>query len=483
MYQKAAIIYASSLLSLFLFAGGLSASAEVNYSYNIHGEAIPSQAGYSAVRTICGSELGCGEFSGLSDIFFNCNGSFFVVDKDNDRIVETNSDFTKSVREYSAFIENNGAKTVLSKPEGIFVSDNGYMYIADTGNSRIIVSDMECNIKMTITKPESSVYENETFKPLKVIADRSGNIYGVLNNVTGGAVFFDSSGEFKGYFGVNNVEISAGTVTNYLKKLFATDKMKAAYSRSIPSGITGFDIDNEGFVYTVTGATVSDAERVKKVNAVGVNLFSNLDITFGDLQSVKTRLIDIDVDDAGRICCLDMETGRVFQYDENGSLLFIIGGRSERLGGFSVQPTAVESAQNNIYVTDGLKNTITVFEETSFGRIVHSASELYNEGRYDESLGPWQEALRLDGNNQEAYLGMSSALLSNGDYRGAMEYAELGGSSYHYNKAFERYRAQWLDENFSYVIFFVVIFIVLYVIFRRYRKKHHRNAGGETEQS
>lgn len=482
MYKKAAV-YASWVLSLFLFAGELSASAEVNYSYNSHGEAVPSQAGYSAARTICGSEFGCGEFSEPSDIFVNSSGNFFVADKENDRIVEINSDFTRSVREYKIFIEHSGAETVLSKPEGIFVSDDGYMYIADTGNSRILVSDMKCNIKMIITRPISSVYENETFKPLKVIADKAGNIYGVLNNVTGGAAFFDSNGEFKGYFGTNSVEMSAGTVANYLKKLFATDKMRAASSRSTPAGITGFDIDNEGFVYTVTEASVSDSERVKKVNAAGVNLFADSGITFGDLQSVKTRLIDIDVDDVGRICCLDTETGRVFQYDENGNLLFIMGGRSERLGGFSVQPTAVESAQGNIYVTDGLKNTITVFEETSFGRTVHSASELYNDGRYDEASEPWEEALRLDGNNQAAYLGMSSALLSNGDYKGAMEYAELGGSSYHYNKAFERYRSQWLDENFSYVMSLAAIVIVMCVLFRRYRKKRHRNAEEETEQS
>ena len=482
MYKKAAI-YASSVLSFLLLAEGMSVSAEVSYNYNGRGDSVASQAGYKAVLAISGSELGCGEFNEPSDIFATDSGEFFIADKENNRIVEISSDFKSSVREYSTFSEKNGAKTTLSKPEGIFVSDDGYMYIADTGNSRIIVSDMECNIKMTITKPESAIYENETFKPTKVAADKSGNIYGVFNNVTGGAAFFDSSGEFCGYFGANSVEVSAEAAANYFKRIFATDKMRAASFRSTPTGIAGFDIDNEGFFYTVTEASVSDSERVKKINAAGVNLFENLDLTFGDLHSVKTRFIDIDVDDAGRICCLDMETGRVFQYDENGSLLFIMGGRGERLGGFSVQPTAVESVGNSIYVTDGLKNTITVFEETSFGRAVHNASELYNDGLYDEALEPWQEVLRLDGNYQAAYLGMSASLLISGDYKGAMEYAELGGSSYHYNKAFERYRAKWLDENLSYVIFAAVLFVILCVIFRRYRKKRHKITEEGTEQS
>lgn len=58
-----------------------------------------------------------------------------------------------------------------------------------------------------------------------------------------------------------------------------------------------------------------------------------LEATFGDLNSVydstanenyTTQMVDIDIDDMGRINCLDLETGRVFQYDEDGSLLFIL---------------------------------------------------------------------------------------------------------------------------------------------------------------
>lgn len=480
MLKKTAV-YASSLISLVFLIGGPSASAQVNYSYNIYGESVPSQEGYSAKRMISGKELGCGSFNEPKDIFVDSSGYFFIADKGNDRIVEINSDFTEAIKEYSIFTESNGTETALSKPEGIFVSDDGYMYIADTGNSRILVSDMECNIKMIIKKPISYIYENETFQPLKVIADNAGNIYAVLNNVTGGAAFFSSSGKFEGYFGANKVELSAETVSEYFKKLFSTDKMRAASSRSTPAGITGFDIDIDGFVYTVTESSVSDSDRVKKLNAAGTNLFAGFNLVFGDIHSVKTHLTDIDVDDKGRICCLDMENGRVFQYDESGNLLFIMGERSERLGGFSVQPTAVEAFCDNIYVTDGLKNTVTVFEETDFGNVVHSASELYNDGRYEEALKPWQEALKLDGNNQTAYLGISSALLSKGDYKGAMEYADMGGSSYHYNKAFERYRAQWLEENFSHVIAVVGMFIAVCVIFRKYRKKRRKNLVEEAD--
>lgn len=485
--QRKVKIITSLMCCIIIMSLGFNVSAEgnnnYNYNYNNQGEAVPSKDGYRAVCSISGNELGCGEFNGPSDIFCDTRGNFYIADTGNNRIVEINSEFTSAVREFDKFNDENGHEYELSSPQGIFISNNGCMYIADTGNSRILYVDKNGIVRLCITKPDSAVYENETFSPKKVIADKDGNVYSVLNNVTSGAAFFSSTGEFQGYYGANAVEPTSKAITNYFRKRFSTDKMRSGLARSTPAGITGFDIDSEGFVYTVTESGTSEYERVKKVNAAGDNLFSGLDIIFGDLPfnnnseqssysdvEFKTRLTDVDVDDSGRICCLDTGTGRIFQYDEEGTLLFIMGGMSDRLGGFSLQSTAVEYSMGKIYVTDGMKNTVTIFEETDFGKIVHKATELYNDGRYEEALEPWHEALRHDGNYTNAYLGIASALISKGDYKRAMEYAELGASSYYYNKAFDGYREEWFDENFS-VVIAAVIFIVLCLVYRHFRKK------------
>lgn len=485
-------IVLSLMCCTFMMSFGFHVSAaennNYNYSYNNQGEAVPSKSGYRAVCSVNGNELGCGEFSDPSDIFCDSLGNFYIADTGNNRIVEINNEFTSVVREYDKLTDENGHEYELSSPQGIFISDSGCMYIADTGNSRILYADKNGIVRLCITKPDLSVYENETFSPKKVIADKEGNIYSVLNNVTSGAVFFSSTGEFKGYYGANAVEPTAKVIANYFRKRFSTNKMRSGLARSTPAGITGFDIDNEGFVYTVTESGTSEYDRVKKVNAAGDNLFAELDMIFGDLPfyqdskqgvysdgTFKTRLTDIDVDDAGRICCLDTGTGRIFQYDEEGNLLFIMGGMSDKLGGFSLQSTAIECSGDKIYVTDGMKNTVTIFEETDFGRVVHKAVELYNDGRYEEALEPWREALRHDGNYTNAYLGISSALISKGDYKKAMEYAELGDSSYYYNKAFEGYREEWLDKNFPIVIT-ALLFIVLCFVYRYFRKKRKGNS-------
>ena len=468
---KAAAI---ALCPLVFLSGSVQAYAEDSYIYDSSGKAVPSRAGYKAMRSVSGNELGCGDFSEPADIFRSSSGEFFIADSGNDRIVRVDSGFTESAAEYSSFIDSQGGRLTLSSPGGIYVSDEGLMYVADTGNSRIIVSDMECNIKTVIERPAADMYENETFRPCRVLADKDGNIYSVVSNMTGGAAFFRSSGEYSGSFGANSTEPTIQAVLSYLRKLFSTDKMRESYARSTPAGITSFDIDSEGFVYTVSESDSVRSDRIKKVGAAGVNLFSRMGQYFGDTETdgvTQTRLVDIDVDEAGRICCLDAGTGRIFQYDEGGGLLFIFGEQSERLGGFSLNPTAIETSDNCVYVTDGMKNTVTIFEETDFGRTVRSAVTLYNDGYYEEALEPWYEVLRQDGNYMGAYRGISSALLCKGDYKGAMEYAELGGSSYHYNKAFECWRDDWLGENFKWLAAAAVIFTVICTAAGRLRKK------------
>ncbi len=312
----------------------VSASEHYNvYNYDRWDEAVSSQAGYEASRAVSGTDLGCGEFNTPSDLFRDSENNFYVVDNGNNRVVVVDSTFTEATDVLDTFYYEDGSETTLNAPEGVYVSeDTGYTYIADTGNSRCLVVDDENNMQMELTRPDSTLYENETFKPQKVVVDKAGNIYLVLSNITSGAAMFDNTGEFQGYFGSNSVEATAEVIVDYFWNLIATDEMRANSSRNVAAGITNFDIDDEGFIYTVTQSSSTESDRVKKVNPAGYNLYSSLDVTFGDLDSASTdtsdyttQMVDIDVDDIGRLNCLDLESGRVFQYDEDGNLLFILG--------------------------------------------------------------------------------------------------------------------------------------------------------------
>lgn len=483
---------ASAALAAVLAAGSLasvSAFAEEHYdvyNYDRWDEAIPSQAGYLATRTVSGEDLGIGDFSEPSDIFRDAHDQFFITDTKNNRIVVTNTDIDEVVQVMEEFIMPDGSVTTLKSPEGVYVSpETDLVYIADYSNSRVLVSDWDCNVQMEITKPDSDLFSQElTFLPQKVLADKAGNVYIVLGNITTGAAMFNAEGEFQGYYGANTVQATSQVVANYFWKMISTEEMRSRQARTVPSGITSFDLDDEGFIYTCTQSTSQTQDTVKKLNPAGTNLFSGAGIMWGDIQSVydantnknyQSMICDIEISDDGNINCLDLTSGRVFQYDEDGNLLFIFGSSSDQLGGFT-EVTALESCGDEILVLDTRKNTITIFEETDFGSIVHEATVLYNGGYYEEALEPWFEVLQYDGNYRRAFLGISAAYLVQGNYKDSMKYAKLADSPYRYNRAFEGYRQEWLSENSTLVVIVIILVIAAIFALRIWFKKHYKRS-------
>ncbi|MBQ3885164.1 MAG: hypothetical protein II729_03520, partial [Ruminococcus sp.] len=211
---------------------------------------------------------------------------------------------------------------------------------------------------------------------------------------------------------------------------------------------------------------------------------ANLQLEFGDRVPIydsaqnkimRTAIVDIDIAEDGNINCLDYTTGRIFQYDEDCNLLFITGTKAKQLGGFEAA-VAVESCGDSLYVLDSSKNTVTIFKETSFGEIVHTANKLYNEGRYEEALEPWYEVLKRDGNYRRANKGVALALLRKGDYKGAMKYAKLAEAPNIYNKAFEGYRREFLKAHFSQIAAASAAVIALLLILSRKRNKKRASA-------
>ena len=489
-------ITAAAAFAALAFTGISSAAAEgapyESYNYDRWGDAIPSQAGYLPDCTLSGIDLGVGAFESPSDIFFDSRGLLYIADTGNDRIVVTGSGFDGAERIYDRFTMPDGSETSLKQPMGVYVSaEKGLIYIADTENARVLVSDMDGNVQCEMTKPESEVYDpKRTFLPQRVVADKAGNVYVVLGNITTGAAMFSPNGEFMGFYGANRVAPTAKIISNYVRGLFMSDEKKANRTRTVPSGITSFDMEGD-FIFTCTSSMTKSTDIVKKLNAAGMNIFADRELYFGDYKPVydatqnkmySPSMVDIDISEDGCINCLDFTTGRIFQYDEECNLLFITGAVAKQTGGFD-HAAAVESYGDKLYVLDSSKDTITVFRETSFGSIVHKASSLYNDGYYEEALGPWQEVLKRDGNYRRAYVGVASALLRKGDYKGAMKYAKLADAGDIYNKAFEGRRREFLKENFTAIIAALVVGASALTAFGKYRKKRGAAAKAEKKEA
>ncbi len=461
------------------------------YNYNYLGEAVPSQAGYLAERAVSGLDLGTTALKSPSDLFKDADDNFYIVDSGNNRILKVNSAFDEILLIMDTFTMPDGSTTTLKNPKGVYVSpDTGLIYIADNENSRALVVDADLKVQQVITKPTSTVYDQAlTFLPQKILCDNAGNVYIVLNNTTKGAAMFNRDGEFLGYYGANSVAATAEVIANHFWNAIASEDEKKLRARSTPTAFDNFDIDVEkGFIYTSTSSGSTDTDIVKKVNPEGYNLFDYMsNYVWGDLfstwysgTSYKTKIVDIDIGDDGSINCLDATTGRVFQYDEEVSLLFIMGTIGEQVGAFSSGGVvAVETMGENcesVLVLDATKGTVTIFTQTVFGNIVHNATALYNDGYYEEALEPWLEVLKRDGNYRSAYLGIASAYFNMGRYEESMEYAKKADASARYNRAFERWRSEFLKEHLTLFLIVLVILIIAWQVIKRILKKRRAAA-------
>ncbi len=473
------------LLCLAAVQMPLTAAAQEHYdvyNYDRWSEAVPSQAGYTAVRSVSGEMLGAGDFSQPSDLFLDAEDRLYIADTGNDRIVVTDAALTEVMRIYDTFVMPDGSETAISQPKGIYVApETELLYIADYGNARVLVSDLDGQVQLVLTRPEDALYEKESsFLPQRVLADKGGNVY-VVTSSTSGAAMFGADGTFQGFFGANAVESTPAVIAGHIRDLLSTQEMRSRRARTVPTAITSFDLDADGFIYTCTQSTSQDADIVKKLNPAGNNLFSGM-YGWGDLQPVydagtnttyEPMLCDIEISEDENINCLDRTTNRVFQYDKEGDLLFILGSTSDQLGGFT-EATSLETCGNTILVLDGRKNTVTVMEETNFGTLVHKATALFNDGYYEEALEPWYEVLRYDGSYRQAFLGISAGLLVQGDYEGSMKYAKLADSSYRYDRAFECWRQEWLTEHSRALALGALLLIAGGILLHRYWKKHRK---------
>jgi hypothetical protein len=240
----------------------------LGYYYNRKGESVYVPDAYTAEAVIDGISLGIGSFNNISDLYVDSTGRLFIADTGNNRIViiGRNNAVIKIITELY-----DGSNIVkLSSPEGVYYR-NGKIYICNTGAKEVLAADDNGRILMRYVRPESaSLPENTEFKPSKVAVNAAGSVFVAASGIYQGLIQYNQNGEFINFFGATRVEITLAVFLENIWKSIFTKAQREGMYRIISNELSNLFIDNEDFVYTVTSSV--NTKQVRRLNAAGENI-------------------------------------------------------------------------------------------------------------------------------------------------------------------------------------------------------------------
>lgn len=454
-------------------------AAYANYTYDVWGDAYIEPDSYVAEMELDGSQIGVGHFSTPKDLFAAEDGQLYIADTGNHRIVILNSDFSLNRVIASFTYKDNEEK--FNQPSGVFVDKEGRLFVADTENHRIVVFNFgdEC-IAIYDTPEKMTELTDFEYRPIRISVDSAGRIFVVSQDLSKGMLELDSQGNFVSFFGATSVK------ENFVDLIWSrllTREQKDNDSHSQPTEYSANDIDEDGFVYGTISAKLGYSVSIRRLNPMGEDVLRRMgnQDPVGDLDSVatsgsesSTQFIDICVHNNGSYSALDQLRGRVFTYDSDGNLLYVFGGIGQQQGEVT-SPKAIERLSDGRFVVlDGGLQQLIFYKPTEYALWIEKAVTAQDLRQYKEAENYWRQILTMTTNSELAYVGVGKALFRQGSYKQAMEYFKLGNNREWYSKAFKEYRREALKEGFTYIIWGVVVLaggVLAFKVVRKIRKR------------
>lgn len=487
--------YLRAVLCVFLISVMLgiqaSAAGTATYSHNDtqDGQSLStySREMFTPVRSISAEDIGLGyELDGITDICVDSKECVYVLCGGTSRLVVLNSDY--SLNRELKVLNSDGFEEDFTGAEGIFVSENGTVYISDTVNGRVLVCDADGSLKNTILLPESSLIPADfIYQPVKVVIDGRGYMYILSLGSYYGALTFSPEGEFIGFFGSNTVNAGALDMLSYIwDRLTGTDEKRELSQKSLPYSFVDFCVDSDGYMLTCSideNGQESGEGQIRKVTFNGANILykrtnRGVSVTSDSVNFLEAkeylyqgsnkgqRFCAIDVDEYGFIYALDLTFGLVYVFDSECNAVNVFGGgyESGNILGVYTKPVTVAVKGNSLIVADSAKLSLTVYEATEYGNLLRKAQKLYTKGNYDGAKPIWQQVLSLDRSCQLAYRGLAMSAYNEGDYEQAMKLAKAGLGYSVYDLARKEAMAEYLSDNFVWIFILFLVLVTAIVV-------------------
>ncbi len=382
------------------------------------------------------------------DITIDREDNVYIADQGNSRIIKY------ELRTDQVWIIGEG---ILDQPKGVHVGNDGHLYVADFGTQKGYQFLFD---RITNTYTLGSVYEkptntpffkpNDPFVPTKIVTDQGNNVYLLLAGNINGLVEYENNGTFFGFFGGNRIP---NTWDNILRFMLFDEKQRRNWFQMIPKPVYNVAVDQDGLILTTTKGDMgymklNIANFVYNRSVWGFDTIEDLFV--GPYRTIFTITSD----------------GYITEYGPDGSVLFVFSGPDQyNQKGLFKSPTGIAvDRKSNIYVVDQQTNALQVFVPTDFANLVHYAIDLYQDGKYEESLEPWKEVLKMNSLFDLANKGLADAYFAQMDYEMAMVYYRISRDTQGYSEAFWEVRNTFLLGSGSNIIAMLLVLIVLYFI-------------------
>ena len=453
MRKRIALLLTAFALLLAACPAAYAGMPYKTITLGVNKELVETQTAYEPVRSMI--RFGEETLKNPQDLRMGPDGNLYIADTGNKRVlvVSPQGDLIREIKDKKNF------KT----PSGVNVDAEGNVYVADESARAVLVYDKDGNLIRSWEKPTHPLFgETAPYKPRKVVIDKRGNLYICSKGNTNGIVQISPAGEgeFLGYYGANT---SSVTLLTAIRKAVFTDEQLSSMAGIVPISVENLCIDEKGMVYAVS--QTNDERSLRRLNVAGRNTMTP------DYWTELTTAVA--VTEQGSVFTANAN-GRIVEYTSEGDMLFVFGAfdsGDQRIGTFKSVSGMVVDDEYRLYVLDSVLCSIQVLEPTEFTSLVHQAFTLFQDGKYAESKAPWSEVQRMNSLFTYANTGMGEALYREGDYAEALQNFRNSGNRNGYSDAFWELRSNWLHTNVGTILIVLVAVIVLWQVLKAVNKK------------
>lgn len=239
-----------------------ASSAYQTYVYSVKGKALYSPDAYTAINSVGSDYMGLElPIENPGDMVTDEAGNVYIADTGNNRIVVLDR-YYKVNFTIDEFSNDQGVPDRLTAPQGVFVSEPNEKYgkliwVCDTGSNRIVVFDELGNFQRIVEEPESSLFDQDSvYKPVAIAVDSYNRLYVVSSTTYQGVIVMTDEGEFTGFIGAQAVQMSAWEI---IWRRFQTKEQREASEQKVSTEFNNISINkNKGLVY-VTTSTIEES--------------------------------------------------------------------------------------------------------------------------------------------------------------------------------------------------------------------------------